>query len=195
CKVDAATVSRFVDQLVETFTTGLRNGDPTSDLLLSLTQFNAFRAMLQNMNTLGLTMEMMKEDDRISSFNQSMPVGQLPSSLQPTAVQSAIPHHPWIDPFPIPSFRDALLINEGKYDEDDLCNDLVGQCGMLGGQVGIIVWGEAWDPMGFEMTETFAKKWADVFRDCWEIRASTDYWRRSRGERPIFEVDDEVDEE
>lgn len=191
CEVNSATVTTFMDQLFTSVNNGLKTGHPRADLLLSLTQFNAFRAMMQNISSLGLTLEIMKDPESISTFNTKTQIGTLPPSLQPTALQSAIPHHPWIDPFPIPSFRDALLLQDGAYDEDAFCNDLLGECGSPSGQVGIIVWGDhPFDPMGYEMTEAFAKKWAWLLQGCWELKASTDYWRRSRGERPIFEVEE-----
>lgn len=86
---------------------------------------------MQNMNALGLTMEAVKKQDAVSRFNLHGAAARddaLPPSLQPTFLQRAGVHHPWIDPFPFPDFRDLLLLREGEYDEEALCNDLCGSC-------------------------------------------------------------------
>jgi hypothetical protein len=139
-------------------------------MLLSLTQYNVLRAMFTNIVVLGLTMNDIKGDvesrfNRVSPYldtnsSNDLAMKQLPPALRPTMLQMSITHHPWIDPFPLPSFRDALLLANGLYNEVELCNDLIGQCGYRSaGQVGIIVWGEPWDLYGWETTKSFARKW------------------------------------
>ncbi|KAK5991687.1 hypothetical protein PT974_07720 [Cladobotryum mycophilum] len=192
CEVDTATCVRLVERLTATVRQSVEQGDPASDLLLSLTQLNVFRGMMANMLALGLTLDTVKDDDAISSFNIPQPNishHRLPPSLLPTDLQTSMVHHPWLDPFPIPSIRDILLSRQGEYDEVALCNDFVGLCSSGGdGQVGIIIWGDPWDPYGYEMTEFFAEKWMWLLRDCEEIQVSTNHWRSQRGEPPLFDV-------
>lgn len=167
------------------------SSNPVSDLLLSLTQLNSWRAMMQNMSSLGLTMENIKQADAVSPFNQPHLAdidGNIPPSLHPTSLQRARIHHPWIDPFPFPGFRDALLLREGEYSEEDLCNDLCESCTHNGskGQVGMITWGEPWDPTSWEMTEAFARKWLWMFSECRELLIATNDWRVRRGDAELF---------
>ncbi|KAK7900217.1 hypothetical protein LTR67_003963 [Exophiala xenobiotica] len=194
CEVNAPDTMRFVSRLAAQIHQTVESGlNPSADLLLSLTQFNVLRAMLKNLSALGVSMADIKGDN-ISSFNHAEGVtpssmSLLPPALRPTALQQSIIHHPWIDPFPIPSFRDTLLLADGIYDEVALCNDMVGQCGdWSSSQVGIIIWGEPWDPYGWEMTECFSRKWLWLFRGCRELLKSTNYWRAQRGEGRLFEI-------
>lgn len=147
---------------------------------------------MYNMACLGLTLNNIKQAGRISSFNLSSKAPFIiPHSLQPTNLQKTIVHHPWVDPFPIPSFRDALLEHEDQYSDIEMCNDLVGQCESNGnGHVGIIIWGEPWDPRGWEMTETFARKWFWLLSKCTELLESTNYWRSLREEFALFAFHD-----
>ncbi|KAL1882559.1 hypothetical protein Plec18167_002975 [Paecilomyces lecythidis] len=190
CEMDAPSILKLVDRLEAKVQKYLQN-DPAADMLLTLTQFNVFRAILQNMVVLGLDMEDMK-DDTISPFNNADykdSTLHLPPVLFPTTLQRTITHHPWIDPFPHPSIRDALLIADGTYNDVELCNDLIGECGDSGsGQAGIIIWGDPWDAYAWEMTEEFARKWFWIFSGCRELLVSTNYWRTQRGERRLFNV-------
>ncbi|KAJ9200722.1 hypothetical protein DTO164E3_3872 [Paecilomyces variotii] len=190
CEIDAPSTLQLIDWLEAKVQKCLQH-DPAADMLLTLTQFNVFRAILQNMTVLGLDMKDMK-DDTISPFNAANYTDstlQLPPILFPTMLQKTIPHHPWIDPFPYPSFRDALLLADGTYDDVEFCNDLIGQCGDGStGQVGIMIWGDPWDPYAWEMTEHFAQKWFWIFSGCRELLVSTNYWRAQRGERRLFNV-------
>lgn len=154
------------------------------NLLLPVAQYNIMRAMLANAASMGLTMEILSEDIA-SYFNIAGPVTLcLPPSLQPSASQKQIIHHPWIDLIPIASFRNTLLSKLDKYNEEELCGDLYGVCGSSR-EVGLIVWGEAWDPTAYEVSEAVAKKWSWLLRDCPELLKSTNYWRKQRGEKPL----------
>lgn len=173
------------------FKYGLTHEYPTADLLLSLTQLNVLRAMLRNLSCLNLSMEAIKDTNRVSSFNLTGPsenaTEQLPSGLVPTALQKSTSHHPWIDPFPFPEFRDALLQYDVSYDDVELCNDFIGLCGpSSSGEVGMIVWGDPGDPSGWEMTEKFARKWLWLFFGCRDLLIATNYWRELRGEKKLF---------
>lgn len=155
-------------------------------LLAPVTNFNIISAMLNNASILGLSLGAL-EEDIASQFNIAGPIEfdlQLPSSLQPSTSQKEIIHHPWIDLMPMQSFRDALLKNMYAYDEDEFCGDLHGQ---LGGSddIGLIVWGESWDPAAYEVSEPVFRKWSWIFKDCPDLVRTTNYWRRRRGEKPL----------
>ncbi|KIA76005.1 hypothetical protein HK57_00622 [Aspergillus ustus] len=88
-------------------------GSPRTDMLLHLIQFNFIKALVQNMQVLGLTSELL-DDDAISPFNQTGPWQYdidpaLPASLPPTIIQRTVVHHPWLDILPIPEMRDNLI--------------------------------------------------------------------------------------
>jgi hypothetical protein len=71
-----------------------------------------------------------------------------------------------------------------RYDDEELCGDLFGVCG-ASREVGLFIWGEAWDPSAYEASEHFVQKWSWILEDCPDILESTNYWRRKRGERPL----------
>lgn len=116
----------------------------------------------------------------------------IPSALRPTTIQQAIPHESWIDCLPDAAMRDNLILNCGKFDQDDLCCDICG--GLYEGfddvQLrGILVWSDPWSPDGWEVTEGFAKKWTFLLRGCQALMDSTNRYRVSRHEeRLIIEV-------
>jgi hypothetical protein len=96
-------------------------GSPRTDMLLHLIQFNFTKALIQNMDVLGLTSEQL-DDDAISPFNMMGPwqhdfASSLPLSLRATDIQRTIPHHPWLDLLPIPQMRDNLISAGESYDE------------------------------------------------------------------------------
>ncbi|KAK9343616.1 hypothetical protein V1522DRAFT_460154 [Lipomyces starkeyi] len=167
---------------------------PTADHLLTLVHFNVFRAMMSNIITLGVPTELMKDDEAQSPFSTMNPGRKgcsdisLPLSLRPTVLQRTISHHPWLDFFPIPKMRDNLLSAGDSFDDEELCLDILqvpeASAGMAG-MAGLIVWGEPWDPYGWEVTEAFVKKWGWIVRGCQEILVSTNYWRDQRGEEPL----------
>ncbi|RDW67662.1 hypothetical protein BP6252_09058 [Coleophoma cylindrospora] len=130
-------------------------GSPRVDQLLTLIQFNVFRALLKNTVTMGWDFAWLECEEPISPWNRTDADAQqpalCPASLRPTPVQRTIVHHPWIDLWPIPRMRDNLLLAGETYDEDRLCNDLVEFCEIPNEQTGLIVWGEPWDPAGWEV--------------------------------------------
>lgn len=88
----------------------------------------------------------------------------LPISLQHTAVQMQQLHHPGIDLLPMPSLRDAILQYLLPEDLDRLCGDLFGQCGNGSRQVGLIAWGESWDPAAYEISYPDFMAWSKLFQ-------------------------------
>ncbi|KAE9363605.1 hypothetical protein N431DRAFT_431805 [Stipitochalara longipes BDJ] len=165
-------------------------GSPRVDELLTLIQFNVFRALISNTSTLGFSMGWLQEDATSPWSSTCEPINSsCPASLQPTLVQRMIPHHPWIDLFPIPRMRDNMLLAGDSFDEYELCNDLVDFCDVPSERTGLVIWGEPWDPSGWEVSESFLKRWGWVVRGCTELLASTNYWRKQRGEDTlVFEV-------
>lgn len=162
-------------------------------MLLTLVHFNVFRALVSNTSSMGFTMEWLNEDAE-SPFNAPQPGSSIvsascPSSLSPTDLQRTVAHHPWIDLFPFPRMRDNLLLAGDSYDEDQLCIDLVEFCHVPCEQMGLIVWGEPDDPRGWEVSESFLKRWGWVIKGCHELFAATNYRRAERGEEPlVFEL-------
>ncbi|KAJ5169247.1 uncharacterized protein N7482_004841 [Penicillium canariense] len=170
-------------------------GSPTSDHLLVLTKVNVFRAFGHNLKLIGWPLDNM-DDDAISPFSlPSTPevpgpeeYSYLPPSLRPTRLQRTIPHHPWLDFFPLPKMRDNLIQAGDQWDDDALCHDIMGFWGETtsSGQAGLLVWGDPWDIRNWELTEPFLKKWQWIVRGCPEIMNSTNAWRARRGEKLIF---------
>lgn len=117
-----------------------------------------------------------------------------PASLVPTDLQLRIPHHPWIDLFPLARMRNnwlhAIYVAESLTEDDEvrLWDDLV-DWGRSGGTEeasgGLVVWGDPSDPRSWEATVPFLRRWGRLLLRCDEILEATNYWRRSRGERCI----------
>jgi hypothetical protein len=162
-------------------------GSPRVDLLLTLIQFNVFRALFSNTFSLGFDLAWLNED-AVSPFNttKSGVFGStIPESLRPTKLQRTVTHHPWIDLFPLPEMRDNLLLAGAEYDDAHICADIVEVADKSEDKVGLIVWGEPWDPYAWEASPQFLKKWAWVVKGCNSIIESTNYWRLRRGEERI----------
>ncbi|KAJ6783688.1 hypothetical protein PWT90_08046 [Aphanocladium album] len=189
CQQDNAARASTLKQLHDTVTHNFYVRTLDAELLTSVTRHNTIRAMICNASYFSLTMDHLREDI-LSSFTIVGPVSYaetaLPPSLRPTELQKRIPHHPWIDLCPIPSLRDALLIWAPIYDEDELCHDLfTGAGGHEESQIGMVVWGEAWDPAAYELSEAIMQKWQWLLRDCSDIISFTNSWRRKRQISPL----------
>ncbi|KAK9369497.1 hypothetical protein V1509DRAFT_619613 [Lipomyces kononenkoae] len=84
----------------------------------------------------------------------------IPPSLYPTQLQGVIPHIQYVDAIPFPSLRDTLLlqVHAGGFDEIEFCSDLLDN--------GFRIWGnDPTQPMAWEITEEFAKKWRWLMDD------------------------------
>ncbi|OGM47370.1 hypothetical protein ABOM_003821 [Aspergillus bombycis] len=163
-------------------------GSPRTDLLLNLSRLNVLRAAYQNVVAIGMTAEWMCQDSTISIFSLASPHRRedgIPQSLQPTPLQRTVPHHPWLDVFPIPQMRDNLIRAGNDLDDDELCHDLTAFWDTRSSNATMLVWGTPWDPENWEVTEEFAKKWAFFLRGCPEILISTNKWRARRSEKPL----------
>jgi hypothetical protein len=168
-------------------------GHPTIDHLLSLTRINVYRAHINNLSLIGVAIdERLCDDDTISPFNLIGPVqpeswaNVFPPSLHPTSMQRSCQHHPWLDFFPHPRVRDNLIRALGRYDEDELCLDIIGFWNPDPAENMLLVWGEPHDITNWEVTESFIRKWGWVIQGCPEILNSTNRWRARRGENLIF---------
>ncbi|KAJ5689914.1 hypothetical protein N7462_004306 [Penicillium macrosclerotiorum] len=171
-------------QLQQRVNHAVSNGFLTPTLVPLFTQYNVMLAMFNNAASMGLTGEVLCEDIA-SFFNIPGPFSiKLPPSLQPTSAQKQVIHHPWIDLLPMRSLRDTLLYRLGTYDEDELCGDLYGLCS-ASPSIGLFVWGESWDPAAYEVSESVLRKWEWLFKECPDLLASTNHWRRKRGEKPL----------
>ncbi|KAF2676636.1 hypothetical protein K458DRAFT_379699 [Lentithecium fluviatile CBS 122367] len=162
-------------------------GTPRTDLLLGLVQLNVLRALIVNIDVLGMSAAEM-HDNALSPFSTAgtwhtpHAEARLPAALMPTSLQRSVCHHPWLDLLPIPKLRDNLLQAANSLDEDELCHDLCGYQIAADGLSGVIVWKDPWDPAGWEITGTFLRRWGWVLKDCWDLFQSTNYWRARRGE-------------
>lgn len=165
-------------------------GNPQADHLLTLTKLNLFRAFLRNIAALGYSREWMS-DDALSRFSisgphlKTVPLANIPSSLRPTELQQSQPHHPWLDFFPFARLRDNLIQNEDSMDDFQFCRDLMGFWTMPSEENCMLVWGNPWDPMNWEITEVFLRKWGWLLKGCPEILWSSNYWRLQRGEKRL----------
>ncbi|KAI8165712.1 hypothetical protein K4K54_008213 [Colletotrichum sp. SAR 10_86] len=169
------------------------NGKPCPGYLTTLVRVNVFHAMVRNAQALDFNAEWLTYE-AISPFNKLGPgLGpsttgpSCPENMRPTALQLAVEHHPWIDFFPHPQMRDNFLQivadkGEDYIDEDDMCRDIV-DVGAGAGveEAALIVWGEPWDPRGWEATESFLRKWGWLLVGCTEMLEGTNYWREKRG--------------
>jgi hypothetical protein len=98
----------------------------TPDHLITLIQFNVLRATLTNMAILSILHTVPLECGNV--FAIPFPAGPttVPPSLEPTPLQKCTPHEPWIDTLPLGQMRDNMILMVGSYDNDDLCDDMIG---------------------------------------------------------------------
>ncbi|KAM0123527.1 hypothetical protein ACHAP3_011062 [Botrytis cinerea] len=169
--------------------------NPHPERLVSVLQLNVFTALTRNAAMLGLDVGWLV-CDAISPFGQTGPQlpstppkdGLYPDSLSPTSLQSSAVHHPWIDLLPWPELRDRILflsIND-RIDEDELWYDLVEfDTVRTRDEVSLIIWGEPWDPRGWEVSIGFLRKWGWLLKGSLDVLEGTNYWRHKRGERML----------
>jgi hypothetical protein len=183
CAFDPAQRDAYLNELHARALYAINNPPLTTHPSFSLTQLNIISAMCTNADLMGLTLELLNED-LASQFNLLGPSSlHLPPSLWPSKSQRKIIHHPWIDLLPMVSLREALLFRAQTLDEDELCGDL---CGVVeSDEIGLRVWGEAWDPFAYEASERLIRKWDWLVVECPDIIRSTNSWRRRRGEKAI----------
>lgn len=174
-------------------------GHPTHGHLTTIVHFNVFHGLARNAALLGLKNEwLIKGTTSPFSINgldeKTTATLPCPDNMCPTYLQRSVPHHPWIDLFPLPRMRDNFLrtaqARAGTVDEDAMCRDIV-DVGAGNGieHAALVVWGNPWDPGAWEATEVFLRKWGWLLEGCTELLEGTNRWRRERGLRPFkFEV-------
>lgn len=160
---------------------------PRADCLLVLVKFNVFRALMNNGKHLGFsTAGQYHNHDAISPFfKPACALPLLPAGLCPTGLQSNTPHHPSLDLLPDPIMRDNLIRANGAYDKERFFADLIGLFSASAEENGLVIWGEPWDPSGWEVTEAFLRDWGWALRGCEELLRATNFWRQKRGARPL----------
>ncbi|RFU75301.1 hypothetical protein TARUN_6938 [Trichoderma arundinaceum] len=164
---------------------------------LTLVHNNIIRGLIANASLLNYPWSTICQDDSLSGYctpapnlDLSMRSSSLPSSLQPTSIQHKEMHHPWLDLVPSPRFRDNIIRrlaapSQGWDFETELCEDLTGagKLQLSCSRPGFMLWGEnSWDTRNWEVTEEFARKWPDIIDGCSDLIASTNNWRKKRGE-------------
>jgi hypothetical protein len=181
---------RFAEEALATYSTC----QLSRNHLLRLIQLNVVNSLTRNSTILGLDKDWLL-CSAMSPFciygpqHSSGPkLPQCPSNMVPTRLQQSIPHHPWVDLFPLPRMRDNLLTAVcGMFtpeQEQQLWDDLIEPWGSAD-WAGMIVWGEPWDPNSWEVTLPFLRRWGWLLTGCNEILESTNRWRQQRGEKPI----------
>ena len=177
---------------------------PSDQKLLTLLHFNLVRALMQNVFILNLDPDNMSLDQE-SPFadpqkRAEIKIDALPPMLQPTELQMTTPHHPEVDCFPFPEFRDNRIRYGATYPIEQYCLDLlygVENCYStreweLNSRTGLIAWGEPWLQSSWEVEEAFARKYRKYIVGCKKLLATTNHWRKSRGEPPlVLELDEE----
>jgi Domain of unknown function (DUF3425) len=177
----------------------------SADPLLTLTTYNVVRGLVLNLIILGA--ESPAYCETVHSLKRR-PGQNLPPDLMPTPSQGKL-HPAWIDVFPAPKIRDNIIEHLGEFDEDELCDELLGgicsdesnkeivrvasltenDLHFQSGRPGLILWSDPWDVRGWEVTPSFLSNWAWVLAGCTEILESTNRWRAMRDEAPIFHPD------
>lgn len=161
---------------------------PRISQLPFLITLNVNIAIAKNATLLGFDRALMCIDEAISPFNQNgpwPPSYNPPKVLEPTPVQKAILHHPWLDIFPFAKFRDNIILaaDAELLDDGELCEDVAEANLQNTERPSLIVWGDASLPHSWEASPLFLRKWGWLLHGCPEMLEATNRWRQSRGER------------
>lgn len=182
----------------------LRSPNPSPPRTISLSVMALISAQLLNMQVIGMTPDMLWNEDSKSLFyntprqagikngasNDVRDLSAIPLDLRPTTNQFLIPHHPYIDLIPWPTFRSnvlaAISLNPPTINEDDLCMDLAND--------GVRCWGNTrtslhgrgegspWDSRSWEAAPWFLKKWRCLIGgEDDEISRNSAWWRVMQG--------------
>ncbi|MCJ1444746.1 MAG: hypothetical protein MMC23_005248 [Stictis urceolatum] len=183
------------------------------DHLLTVIHFNVYRALLTNMEIMQIQPETVCAHEVPLVPNASV---DAPRCLVPSALQLTVPHPAWIDVLPHCTIRDNLIQRLGTFNEDELCDDLVGEIfchpgimdsrlppeiqewlgnkqrlrknedALTGNRQGMIVWTDPWEIESWEITPKFLSKWGWVVAGCEAIIRASNKWRASRNEAPLM---------
>jgi hypothetical protein len=127
-------------------------------------------------------------EEAISPFNINGPCSadyNPPKSLEPTEVQKTVLHHPWLDIFPFPKFRDNVILaaDAELLDDGELCEDVSEINWENVEKPSLIGWGDSSVPDSWEASPWFLRKWGWLLQGCPELIETTNRWRQSRGEK------------
>ncbi|EEU45340.1 uncharacterized protein NECHADRAFT_40803 [Fusarium vanettenii 77-13-4] len=139
-----------------------KHGAPRLDHLNIIVRVNVLAAFAHNATLLGFKFRGLCCSNLVLPFNQQQgpdlietvtPSQGCPDWLHPTPLQMTVRHHPWIDLIPIPRLRDNILrtIQHGTHDNTPLAMDILDVRDMRSEAACLIVWGESWDPDGWEV--------------------------------------------
>lgn len=96
CRLNPSQIQDLMNQFETNARQAYLQGSPRADQLLTLMQFNVFRALISNTNTIGLSFSWMEDENAISPLSSPTPNinPSTPSSLLPTLckAQSNIIH-------------------------------------------------------------------------------------------------------
>ena len=146
---------------------------------------------MHNVYLLSISPSQLIDDSAISRFSLPLPPANLqphlPPALRPTEVQLRTPHHPAYDVFPDALLRERIILaEEGSYDEDALCGDLIGwPTGDQDPHNGLMVWGEPWRVESWEVSEAFLKRHRTLVVSCKDLIESSNRWRVLRGDKRL----------
>lgn len=181
--------------LEEGFLKRLKQSDlhrlPGDDHLLSLMYYNVFRALTWNMRSMGLDTVLMHTDEYPSPFIiGTANLSSIPPWLQPTYLQTTVPHHPCFDIFPDPVVRDNGIRGVDMLPHGILCMTLAGRNTWFENdrdrRTGMVIWGPPEDAMSWEVTEGFVRSFGWLVKGSHVLECATNRWRWTRGEEPIF---------
>lgn len=182
----AGRLMQFAQQAYQDYTLAA----PRPAALQTLVQLNVRVALARNAAALNIAIESLCADHTLSPFMYHGPPrldeASLPPSLQPTALQRAVNHHPWIDLLPLPEVRDSILRICGTPEEDELNVDVVDFEESDREKPNLVIWGGHTDPWAWEATIPFLRKWGWLVRDCQTLLDSTNYWRERRGDKRLI---------
>jgi hypothetical protein len=155
------------------------------DHLLTLIQFNIYRATLTNNFIVTPTAIKSPKCLEIVHISPHLLPSPVPPSLTPTTLQRKVNHPAWIDAAPLAVLRDSLILAEGTYDSNALCLDVLGLFHGYEGREcnGAMVWGGPWDVGKWEVSERFVGKWRWLLKGCQELMLATNYWRGGGGRK------------
>lgn len=161
--------------------------------LITLIQYNVFRAILTNFSLCSLLSTVPNTCTNTSLIPLIPTPSSPPPTFFPTPLQLSQPHSVWIDSIPCPRLRDNLIREQGKYDEDELCEDVCG--GLYEGYDdcearGLLVWSSPWEVGSWEISVGFGERWGWLLAGCEEMWRATDRWREGRGEEALVRVVD-----
>lgn len=164
--------------------------------VLHLARISYFAALFANFSSLGFDFALFLDENSKSPFHGGLPDGgtveaDVPPSLRPISSQLSVPHHPYIDSLPFPTFRRrilaALSTDPPLLDEDDLCIDLMVRDGLVcwgSCDQGGMDRGTPWDSCSWQAKGWFLRKWWWLIggKDG-ELWSSSRWWASQRGEQ------------